>query len=49
MINFEEEVVKFKPSLEVEEAEEAIFNNDSKDVTDIIQEMLKEINKTKDR
>ena len=28
MIDFEEELKKFKPSLEVEEAEEAIYNQD---------------------
>ena len=27
MIDFEEELKKFKPSLEVEEAEEAIYND----------------------
>ena len=28
MIDFEEELKKFQPSLEVEEAEEAIYNQD---------------------
>ena len=42
MINFEEELKKFQPSLEVEEAEEAIYNHDLTDMTDILQEMLKE-------
>ena len=28
MIDFEEELKKFKPSLEVEEAEEAIYNHE---------------------
>ena len=28
MINFEEELKKFKPSLEVEEAEDAIYDRD---------------------
>lgn len=31
MIDFEEELKKFKPSLEVEEAEEAIYNQDLTD------------------
>ena len=39
MLNFEEELKKFHPSLEVEEAEEAIRNPD---MTDILKEMLKE-------
>lgn len=42
MIDFEEELKKFKPSLEVEEAEEAIYNQDLTDMTDILREMLKE-------
>ena len=28
MINFEEELKKFKPSLEIDQAEEAIYKND---------------------
>lgn len=31
MIDFEEELKKFQPSLEVEEAEEAIYNQDRSD------------------
>ena len=42
MIDFEEELKKFKPSLEVEEAEEAIYNHDLTDMTDILREMMKE-------
>lgn len=43
MINFEEELKNFQPSLEVEDAEEAIYNHDLTDVTDIISEMLREM------
>ena len=42
MIDFEEELKKFKPSLEVEEAEEAIYNQDLTDMTDILRETMKE-------
>ena len=42
MIDFEEELKKFKPSLEVEEAEEAIYNQGLTDMTDILREMMKE-------
>lgn len=42
MINFDEELKKFSPSLEVEEAEEAIYNRDFTDMTDILTEMMKE-------
>lgn len=45
MINFEEEVRKFKPCLEVEEAEQAIYAYDTKDVTEILNEMILEIRK----
>ena len=43
MINFEEELKNFKPSLEVEEAEEAIYNHELTDMTDVMQEMLQEL------
>ncbi|MCI8858445.1 hypothetical protein AALA36_17930 [Lachnospiraceae bacterium 66-29] len=42
MINFEEELKKFKPSLEVEEAEDAIYDRDLTDMTDIMKEIIKE-------
>ena len=42
MINFEEELKNFKPSLEVEEAEQAIYNHELTDMTDVMQEMLQE-------
>lgn len=42
MINFEEELKKFHPSLEVEEAEEAIYNQDLTDMADILVKMVKE-------
>ena len=37
MIDFEEELKKFQPSLEVEEAEEAIYSHNLTDMTDILQ------------
>ncbi len=42
MINFEEELKKFHPSLEVEDAEEAIYNQDLTDVADLLVKMIKE-------
>ena len=42
MINFEEEIKKFHPSLEVEDAEEAIYNQDLTDVADLLVKMIKE-------
>ena len=43
MINFEEEIKKFHPSLEVEQVEENVYNNKPKDMADLLQEMLKEM------
>ena len=43
MINFEEEVRKFKPCLELAQAEDAIYHNDVKDITDVLEEMLQQI------
>lgn len=48
MINFEEELKKFQPSLEVDQAEDAIYSNDLKDITDVMQEMMKELRHTVD-
>ncbi|MCI9541744.1 MAG: hypothetical protein HFG39_11960 [Lachnospiraceae bacterium] len=42
MIDFEEEIKKFHPSLEVEEAEDAIYNNDLTDAVDLMLEVMKE-------
>lgn len=42
MINFEEEIEKFEPSLDIDQAEDAIYHNDMTDVTDIIKEILKD-------
>jgi hypothetical protein len=41
MINFDEEIQKFQPSLEIEQAEDVINNNDLTDITDILKELLK--------
>ena len=36
MLDFEEELKKFKPSLEVEEIEDAVYQEDLSDVTDLM-------------
>jgi hypothetical protein len=41
MINFEDELKKFHPSLEIEDAEEAIYNQDLTDMADILIKMVK--------
>ena len=43
MINFEEELKKFHPSLEVEDVEDAIYNQDMTDMADVLVKMLKEV------
>lgn len=40
MIDFEEELKKFHPSLEVEDAAEAIYNQDLTDMADILINMV---------
>ncbi len=48
MINFQEELKKFHPSLEIEEVEDAIYNQDLTDMADIVIEMIqKEKKETK--
>lgn len=42
MIDFEEEIKKFTPSMEVEEAEDAIRSRDMTDMIDILREMTAE-------
>ncbi len=43
MINFDEEIKKFHPSLEIEEAEDAIYNINISDITDVMVEMVGEL------
>ncbi len=43
MLDFEEELRKFSPSVEVDDAEEAIF---SREITDIADALIKVIDKT---
>lgn len=49
MINFEKELKNFEPSLEVEEAESAIYNHDLTDVADIITEILRDVKEKENR
>ncbi len=42
MINFEEEIARFSPSLEISQAEEAILSREIVDVADIIERILQE-------
>ena len=40
MLDFDEEIKKFQPSLEVEDAEDAIYNNDVPDITELITKII---------
>lgn len=42
MLNFEEEVQKFQPSLEVEDIEDAVYQEDLMDMSDILREMIEQ-------
>ena len=40
MLNYDEEIKKFKPSLEVEDIEEAVYQEDLSDMTDLLREVM---------
>ena len=42
MINFEEELKKLHPSMDVNEAEDAIYNQDLTDIADLLVGLVKE-------
>ena len=48
MLNFEEELKKFHPSLEIDEVGDAIHSRDLTDLTDLLVEMEKLRKNTKD-
>jgi len=43
MIDFEEELKKFSPCMEIEELEDAVYNQDLTDMTDIMKKLLEEL------
>ena len=46
MLNYEEELKKFKPSLEVDQIEEAVYKEDLTDMLDIVKEVMAKKEKT---
>ena len=42
MLNFEKELEKFQPSMDVEQVEDGVYNNNLADVTDIIKELIQD-------
>ncbi len=43
MIDYEEELKKFEPCLDVADAEGAIYDREITDIMDVLQEMLREV------
>ena len=41
MLDYEEELKKFKPSLEVEDIEDAVYQEDLSDMTDLLKQVTK--------
>ena len=39
MLNYEEELKKFKPSLEVEDIEDAVYQEDLTDMSDLLKQV----------
>ncbi|MBQ9989953.1 MAG: hypothetical protein IJP31_03285 [Lachnospiraceae bacterium] len=48
MINFEEELKKFHLSLEIEEAEDALYRKNLTDISDLVVEVVKEAKQNKE-
>ena len=46
MLNYEEELRKFKPSLEVDQIEEAVYKEDLTDMPDSVKEVMAKKEKT---
>ena len=44
MVDFEEEIERFKPSLDIEEVEDAIVKSVLTEMTDVMMELIKETN-----
>ena len=39
MINYDEEIQRFTPSVEIDDAEDAIFKSDTTDLSDVIEKL----------
>ena len=42
MLNFEEELKKFQPSMDVEKVEDVVYNNNLTDVTHIVKKLIQD-------
>lgn len=45
MLDYEEELKKFKPSLEVEDIEDAVYQEDLSDVADLLKQVMEQNNR----
>ncbi len=44
MLNYEEELKKFKPSLEVEDIEDAVYQEELTDISDLLKQVMDQKN-----
>lgn len=49
MINFEEEIKKFKPCADLSEVEDIIYKYEAEDFVDVLTEVLQELKEEKGR
>lgn len=49
MIDFTMELKKFKPAVGVEVGAEDLYDNEVKDITDLVEEMVQSIQESKER
>ena len=42
MLDYEEELKKFKPSVEVEDIEDAVYQEDLSDMTDLLKQVMEQ-------
>lgn len=49
MLDFDEEIQKFQPSIELEDAEQAIYNNDVPDITELITNIINNRNRKSEK
>lgn len=42
MLDYEEELKKFKPSLEIEDIEDAVYQEDLSDMTDLLKQVMEQ-------
>ena len=42
ILNFEEELEKFQPSMDIEKVEDVVYHNNLADVTDIVKELIQD-------